>query len=324
MAVPVRARLVPLWQPALIAVLVIDLFLFGRGLYPHNDRELLELRSPLIDVMATGTPPARFTTFDPEDRKTLNANAGWLFGLHDLRGYDSVFSADYARMMSAIGEQDQLRYNRIAPLRSAGALDSPLLDMFNLRYVLTEVRIVSPRWRLVQGSGTARVYENLEVLPRAWLITHESTVTAEDPVAAMLDHDPRFHVIVETDDAPATLGSPVPGRPVAAEILSYQNNRVTLEVETDAPAWLVLADSFDPGWRAWAMAPGSDGQRQALEVHRVNGALRGVLLEPGHWQVEYRYRPPGLVAGLLLSLAASIVLVVLLLMGRSRRGSTAV
>jgi uncharacterized membrane protein YfhO len=318
LAVPMLARNIPLWQPALIVVLIIDLFLFARGLYPHNDPDLLDVRPSIIEVLASGSPPARFTTFDPQDRKTLLANIGWRFGLHDLRGYDSVFAADQARVMALIGEQDQLRYNRIGPLRSLGALDSPLLDMFNVRYVLTEEWIDSPRWQLVHDSGTVRVYENTEAMPRAWLMTPTATVAADDPFAALLEYDPRFHVIVAADQAPSFPGPLTAGRPIAATITSYRNNSVLIEVETEEPAWLVLADSFASGWRAQAVEHRANGEAKSLEIHQVNGILRGVLLAQGQWQVEFRYRPPGLVAGLFLSLAAILVLAMLLLSRRRR------
>lgn len=322
---PVRflTQNIPLWQAVLVPVLVFDLFLFAHGLYPQNDPRLLDEQPAVVKLLAAGSPPARITTFDPADRKTLNANSAWLLGLHDLRGYDSVFSADYARVMAAIGEQDQLLYNRIAPIRSANALDSPLLDMFNLRFVLTEQWITSPRWQRVYDSGTLRVYENLEVLPRAWLMTRESTVIAEDPVAVMLKYDPRFHVIVKAVPGLIAAGPLVTGRPLPANIVDYRNNRVQIEARVEEPSWLVLADSFDQGWRARAGDRQTTGRLRPLEVHRVNGALRGILLDPGDWRVEFRYQPPRLLSGLLLSLVALITLILLLLTGRVQRSSAA-
>ncbi len=67
-------------------------------------------------------------------------------------------------------------------------------------------------------------------------------------------------------------------------------------VETDAatPAYLVLADTFDPGWSATL-----DGQPAPIWPAYV--AFRAVYLPQGPHTVVFTYRPAGFELGLLLS-----------------------
>ncbi len=61
--------------------------------------------------------------------------------------------------------------------------------------------------------------------------------------------------------------------------------RATVDVDVDAPAVLVRAYGWFPGWRVTV-----DGE--AAPLLRVNHAFQGVLLEPGAHTVEFSYRPP--------------------------------
>ncbi len=60
-----------------------------------------------------------------------------------------------------------LPYNQIAPFRTYISLDSPLTDLLNVKYVITEHEVPLPKYRQVYQDEAVRVYENLGVAPRA-------------------------------------------------------------------------------------------------------------------------------------------------------------
>ncbi len=60
------------------------------------------------------------------------------------------------------------------------------------------------------------------------------------------------------------------------------------------PGLLVLSEIDYPGWQVWV-----DGVEQP--VQKVDGLLRGVLLDEGHHVVEFAFRPPLVYAGLGIS-----------------------
>ena len=66
----------------------------------------------------------------PEE-KVLNPNAGMLYGLSDIRGYDSIIPKQYTDLMGLLAPQQELLDNRIAPFYDPDPLDSPLLNLLN-------------------------------------------------------------------------------------------------------------------------------------------------------------------------------------------------
>jgi len=143
---------------ALIACVVLDLYSVHGRFNPASDITLsptiAENQPPVVAFLnqhdpPDGNQPWRFTTFNRPGEKTLNANVGMYYGWHDIRGYDSVIPRQYVQFMDRIAPQEnELLYNRIAPLYSNVAaydiLDNPLLDLLNVKYVLTEHFIPNP------------------------------------------------------------------------------------------------------------------------------------------------------------------------------------
>ena len=91
-----------------------------------------------------------------------------------------------------------------------------------------------------------------------------------------------------------------------ARIMVDEPARVVVSASTGAPAWLVLTDTWFPGWRA--RLDGAD-----VAVQRADHAFRAVALPPGRHEVEFAFTPRGLRPGVAISLAALAIVGVLLL-----------
>jgi hypothetical protein len=120
--------------------------------------------------------------------------------------------------------------------------------------------------------------------------------TTAEPAAAAPDHGP-------------TGGDPT--RAPSARIVRDDPEEVHVLVDAPAGGWLLLADSWAPGWEAWV-----DGIR--TEVLRANGASRAVALPPGTYQVDLRYRPASWTAGRWTTFAGLVLLVLAVLRDRRR------
>ena len=164
-------------------VVALDLLVGAIGFNPAADPKLLEYTPPVIGFLKQDASQWRFTTFDPHGRKTFNANGGWPYGLQDVRGYDSIILKQYADYMGVIEAQNETQFNRIQPITTYGGLDSPMLDLLNVKYVLTDpdVPIESPKYKLVYDAEV-KVYENLGVLPRAFTMPIGCETVTDDPL----------------------------------------------------------------------------------------------------------------------------------------------
>ena len=169
------------------------------------------------------------------------------------------------------------------------------------------------RFRLVH-SGDVKVYENLDVLPRAFVARRVSVVGSEEEALARMqspDFDPTAEVVIEGGPDEA---APASGEETAqVRVVTYGPERVEIEAELEEPGYLVLTDANYPGWRAWV-----DGEE--AEVRTADLLFRALRLEPGRHRVLFLFQPWTVRAGLGISLLAWVGLFGLFLIcGYNRR-----
>jgi O-antigen/teichoic acid export membrane protein len=303
-----KGRQVAIWKPLLLIVVALDLLVGAIGFNPAVDPKLLDYTPPVISFLKQDVSQWRFTTFDPRGRKTFNANGGWPYGLQDVRGYDSIILKQYADYMGVIEDQNETQFNRIQPVTTYGGLDSPMLDLLNVKYVLTDpdVTIDSPKYKLVYDAEV-KVYENLGVMPRAFTMPTGCEVIDRDPLSAMKKVDPRTKVIVEA----STQIRSAPDCPVqAATITAYGLNDVTVQARVAQPSWLVLADTYFTGWQAFDVQV--DGTEKEIPITRAYGNFRAVQLDAGEHTIHFKYSPMSFKLGLFISFMAWMIVVFLL------------
>lgn len=153
---------------------------------------------------------------------------------------------------------------------------------------------IEPSYRLVH-SGDVKIYQNLKVLPRAFVV-HQASIVPDPETALALLQDPGFDpaskVILEQ-------GTPLTETKGTAtvRIARYEPEWVEFQVELDTPGYLVLTDTDYPGWTA-------DVDGQSVPIRRANLYFRAVALEPGSHRVTFRFRPHPVRLGLGVSLAS--------------------
>jgi len=85
-----------------------------------------------------------------------------------------------------------------------------------------------------------------------------------------------------------------PSVPDSVRVIRYDFNEAEFMVSTAAPGLFVLADQYDPDWRATV-----DGA--PAPIHRVDYLMRGVLTGPGVHRIQFHYVPRSLEAGIRIS-----------------------
>lgn len=323
---------------ALIAVLALDLNVAWVGFAPAVDPALLEVRPAALqplrdDGEAVGSLKLwRVTSYEPNGAahaKPANANALWPLGLQDVRGYDSIIPKRYVQYMRAIEPQGDLLYNRISPLRERASLESPLLDLLGVKYVLTENEIDVAGYEELPRVGGLRVYRNTRAMPRAYLLPAGATVAPQDATAgddffaqAIRRYDPRRFVLVNDPALCGAAGcaSPSPAEFTPATITAYANDEVWIDAPTGTGReWLILNDSWFPGWRAFVRPLGASDDREVeVPVALVNGNFRGVRLDQAGLPadarvatVRFKYSPDSVRFGAFASALAAVSLLFL-------------
>ena len=323
---PSRTSLVTL---SLIALVALDLYAAHGRFNPASDPALSPLNPanipPVVKFInehegidthhesriTNHESPWRFTTFNLPGEKTFNANVGMYYGWQDIRGYDSIIPRQYVTLMDRVAPQaNELLYNRIAPLYSNssgdvyGVLDNPLLDLLNVKYVLTPHYLPNPTWQEIYRDPAIAVYENQELLPRAFIVPEARVVpAAEQPLTAT---DLRQVVFLENTPAADHALTPASPQLKEAGISRYTANEVFVDVNLSDRGWLVLGDAYFPGWKAFLRPFGDEeSAEQEIPLYRANSAFRTVYLpEAGQWTVRFVYSPMSFKLGLYISFLA--------------------
>ncbi|MGH2541165.1 MAG: oligosaccharide flippase family protein, partial [Ardenticatenaceae bacterium] len=228
-------------------------------------------------------------------------------GLEDIRGYDSIILRHYVHFMEAVAPQRQLDFNRIAPVSAHDPPpDAELLALLNVRYLATDQAVAWDGWALAYD-GELRIYENKNVMPRAFLLgngVYWGLRSQEIPLETLRELDPRARLYLQGEEGDVVqrdaLRSDLPFTPV--EITSYSANEITMRIDPPAPGWLVLSDVDFPGWKVFtsSLAAGT-GEEQAQPILRANGAFRALWVNAGPQRVRWKYSPDSLKIGLFAS-----------------------
>jgi uncharacterized membrane protein YfhO len=117
---------------------------------------------------------------------------------------------------------------------------------------------------------------------------------------------------VETDTGLASSAKTTSENAARVEITSFHPERVVVETQSAAPALLVLAEAWYPGWTATV-------DNAPAPCVPANAWMRAVEVPAGTHRVELRFRSRWLGPGALLALLTAGVLG--LLVRRERRGS---
>lgn len=222
------------------------------------------------------------------------------FGTCTYLRYEKLLHyADTGKPMGPVDLQTLLDRNH---LRSRINLDSPILRLIGLKYVLYTDAPNRP----------TKLRQLPQPVPHAFVCGDWKVVADVDSALNLLgapDFDPLRTAVLE--GTPSALG-PSPGSTGSrCTVVEETTNglRVDVDVVGSTPQVLVLSEMYDPGWTA--RIGGSPA-----EVFPVDVALRGVVVPPGRHEVRLSYFPVGMGWALALSAAGLACALALALLGR--------
>ena len=300
----------------LVAGTIAGLLLMLGPLLPFLPPELHYPDPPALGLLASARPDGRLLQMIPH---RFAAELPTYYGLYDVRGYDALCPLHVAFLLRAATNVPG-DYASVDLLPQRTDVDRDLLGLMAVKF-LTDWAGAPPELvrRHYPGEDTLPfhdpfpVHENDRYLPRARLVT--GAIVADDDESALAAlRSPRFERETMAVIASGTGHGPAAAPAGPARIVVDTPDFLRVEVEPAAPGWLLLADSFYPGWTARV-----DGEERAIV--RANIAFRAVEVRPGDRIVEFKYRPLTFRGGLALSVAAAGGLALVGLRLRRQRGA---
>lgn len=275
------------WVAAALSVVVLDLFLAGRGLNPMLPAKLSSAPSALsqeiqgdhrlymseeLEREIKFDVAFRFDSFQPGldwviVRESGLPNTPLLDRLSSANNFDPLLPARYVLWMNRLEQVPSAQRERLLPTMDVG-------------------------WQAVHGTNGLPRYEPILDPTRAWIVPSVEWVASPAEAtrrATSSTTDLLFIAFLEGSARPEQGGAGV-----VTALSDKGPNIVELVVEAPEGGWLVLADSWFPGWVAEL-----DGQ--ATEIFPANGVMRSVWIPAGQHTVVFQYRPIALPIGLALT-----------------------
>lgn len=155
---------------------------------------------------------------------------------------------------------------------------------------------------LVYRTNDVAVYENPDVLPRVFLVHDAEVLDDRDAQSELLreDFQPAEHLVLADGDPLHEGGAQRLDE--SSRIVEYRPEQVVVSVHAARAAYLVLADTWYPGWIGRV-----DGR--SVPLRRADLIFRAVRVEAGDHRIEFEYRPGSLYLGAATSLLGLVLLV---------------
>jgi hypothetical protein len=243
---------------------------------------------------AMADPPA------PEELRYARAHAG----SSRVMGADKTFYPNLADRYDVLDSRAHdhpavERYQQLFRALGGGPPNKPIIGLNNTRIDqfadLFAVRYVFEPW--------GEVDRNRGALPRAFMAySWRRVTTANEALYQTLGSEPnraRDQPVIEFAP-PVQDGSSPPAGPVRFTV--DRDQRVDMEVNARRRGYLVLHDTFYPGWRATV-----DGI--SVPILAANFNFRAVPVPAGAHTVSFRYRPASVIAGAVITALTAIAMV---------------
>jgi hypothetical protein len=309
-----RGRILALAAPTMV---LADLASWGSSFNPRVPPRYLENPPPFVEALPPSQPRPRIfrqgvdeiwermsripraDLFTPAWRGreksyetgawTLPPNSQLLYGVDSGEGFTSLIPLQWLEWM---GQTQAMGASPRPDLSEAQA------DLLSLDAVLsTGAGIEGAGWESRSLPGDVWISRNLDPLPRvrlasAWKVQPRREILEQIHSS---DYNSRSGVLLEEDPPGATPSSAQKEMEAISAREEGPGNWV-IEVPANAGGMVVLAESFDPGWKAWS--PGDE----PLRIQRSDGYFCAFPAPREGGQVRVRYQAPLLRAGAIVSL----------------------
>jgi hypothetical protein len=306
---------------AVAACLFVMRFKGKHGLFRYL--VLIALAAEVLSFRVSDWPPAAVVeSYVPEDVSFLDERYGrtafltkktipylfFRYRVNVLTGYDPMIIDDFAKMLGMGGVGGvPLKWKRLVR-------NNLILSMLNTKFVFVPSsykpemdKIKVTKWedgawgrpvatnrknpnykqayRLIHEEKEIALYENLNVMPRAYSVTGlapRDNIMNVWAIFYSLEVNPR-EVATVTEKGFEEIRTSTMARG-EVRVASLGHGRISLSTRFSGRGFVVLSDQYYPGWRAYI-----DGRE--TRIYKANGIMRGVVVPRGEHEVVFEYFP---------------------------------
>jgi hypothetical protein len=267
------------------------------GLYTFGNNDLLMLPGPRVvlnapsqaidEIKADKSDPFRVVGV----QWNLFGNYSAVYGLEDIRSCAPLSNGEFINLIRK-SPGVKLRKGWVVEVEDLFAAQ-PLLNLFNVKYLLTPPRVVLPEglnFRL-RGRSDFGIVENLEVWPRAFFSDQVNSISSTEEFIQQLSENGKEPLIAltpeEIEKQPGLRQLETTKKVTVSAATNYRllPNSTAFDVHAASAGMVCLAEGQARDFIAQA-------NNEPKEVLTINRAFKGVYLDkPGDYHLEFIYRP---------------------------------
>lgn len=294
----------------ILFLIVFDLFRFGWKYVPFTSKDYLYPETRLTNFLKNQGDLYRFTGLIPQSMFIP-------YNLSSPEGYEPLMIRRYSEFANRVNEETFSQISTGSRWVIVNRRESPLLKLLGIKYFLSFNSDPKSNWdpqyfqyskekyEMVFQYGKSQIYENREVLPRAFIV-HDFRILNDEEILKTLmreDFDPTQQLLLE-ENPQNTPEKKIADDQVKIDQDSYLNNNLSLVTKSASDGFLFLSDAFYPGWRASV-----DGKE--TKIYRADYAFRALFLPKGEHLVKFVYDPQSFRIGLWFSAISFVILIAL-------------
>lgn len=288
-----------------IALVIIDLFYFGMRFLAFSSPEMVYPVLESVEYLRQDKELYRVVSL----HSVFIPNTMMAYNIYTPDGYMSLFPKRYFELMSGLrdSEPDKYSIRYVWPSN----VDSPLLNLLNVKYIFTKGPLKNNRLELVYNKEML-IYRNKDVLPRAFIVPKAKVIKDKESIFRELcspGFNPRKYIILEEEPRVELAGQTQLDS--QAIIDKYSPGEVILSAHLSDNGLLFLSDTYYPGWKVYV-----DGRPD--KIYCANYAFRAVYLRKGKHNIRFVYEPKSFKIGGYISFL-SFALVILWVAGSAIR-----
>ncbi len=216
------------------------------------------------------------------DSRILPPNFTNYYKIQSVDGYDPLYLSRYAELIAAVGRgkpdiSTPFGFNRIITPQSQ---HEDAVNVLNIKYLLAFSGLKNERFEKVFEEGETSIYLNKNFIERAFFVG--KTYGARD----------KYDAIEKIFENKTDLGNlaVVEGKTYEkfnrkwsrgkVEVVSYNPNKIIMNVENQGEGFLVLSDSYYPTWKASI-------DTVPVEILLTNYNFRGIVVPEGSKEVIF-------------------------------------
>ncbi|MEK7581080.1 MAG: YfhO family protein [Patescibacteria group bacterium] len=320
----------------IIGLAIIHVYLFASKYFTFTEQKFLYPKIKALEYIQSNQGLYRSWTMTGD--RLLN-NIFVPYKINYPEGYDPANINSYLQFTSYFREPNEANLQRtVAELGMRYSVDQTLgdnsklrlLNILGIKYILgnksAKEEFEKYNFKTVfadQGDSALAVYENPQVLPRAYMVSSyenfainkkgEDTLDGLKPIFIRMraeNFDYKDSVILENQTPNF---NPTKGEAVV-QIVNYGPTNIEIRTKSQNPKILILTDNYYPGWRV-----SIDGKETQLLV--ANHTFKAVSVSKGDHEIKFYFKNNVYKFGAYISAISLLFTFLLLLFTGTRKNS---